>query len=149
MIITQLASVIGSLAPRGLLLSPSLHGVIGANHSTDVYAGITFYANGEEKSTPSSGSYNYFRSRGLWLDRGNPERVWIQWVYASGGTWSYVDSGSTRLQMDVDREWCIIKLRFDSEETIRGRFDFYNAGVDGSLIATTGDISFTASETDF
>jgi len=145
MIVQQLAGVVGMLQPKALILSPSSANVTGFDIVGPVYAGIQFLASGEEWSTGFLGSPSFDRARGLWIDRGDPSRVWVQWVRSGGtlGDWNSADAGDTILQMDVDRAWRIERPAL-GQSTIIGTFNFYNAGVGGDLLATTDELTFTA-----
>lgn len=143
MIIHQLVSVLSAIPPI-LILSPAPFGVTGVVLDAPCFAGVQYKPDGSELAAQDASS-SFVISRGNWLNKGDSNSVYIQWT-RTGGTladWNSTDSGDARVQMNINRQWRIIRSIL-GVDTITGKFDFWNDATGGSLIATTGIITFTA-----
>ncbi|MEE9158969.1 MAG: hypothetical protein V3U60_11345 [Gammaproteobacteria bacterium] len=134
---------LGSSHP-GIILSPSSANVVGSKTGATAYAGIQFNASGEEFKTDSDGNSAYDVSRGLYIDSGDPDNVWIQWTRTGGtlGDWNSDDAGDARVQLSSSRSWRILRAGLGTD-TIIGDFDFYDAVTGGGLLASVS-LTFTA-----
>ena len=139
---------IAAAKPFPLALSPTTSDVTGTvADPNDNYAGIKFFSNGTHfKTGVGATSESYGSSLGNWLDQGNANRVWIQWVRTGGtlGDWNVTDAGDSRLNFDgSDYAWCISRTSLGTNSII-GHFDFYDAESGGNLLASTGTITISA-----
>jgi len=128
----------------GPVVSPLQAGVTRSATLATVVAGIRYSNTGEEFENAAGGSASYSVSRGMWLDSGTADSVWVERVISSGSL-NNSDPGAGRLQLNAIRTYAV-----QDTTTVGGAvtcsltFNFYNAASGGSLIGSTGLITLSA-----
>ena len=114
----------------GIQVSANTNNVTNDDTIATVVAGVQFNASGVEWASNTAGTYNV--SRGLWLDVGLPENVWVERTTVASLD---VDPGTGRKQLSTTHTYSV------SDSTTGGgsvdavvTFDFYNAASGGDLL---------------
>jgi len=123
------------------LITPTADGDVNSR-ATACYAGITFYANGDEYEMASDGTLAG-TDMGPWLDAGSASDVWVVPYSSSGGWW---DSGQTvgvRYNLITNRTFYMFQSGTGSKSGVT-YFQFWDAAVGGNLLLTTANATWTA-----
>lgn len=108
-----------------------------------VYANLRYSTTGEEFENGGTGN-NYSTSRGMWLDSGNADQVWIERTVTAGSL-NNVDFGSGRQQVTANKSLGV----FDSNIGAGGHsatltIVFYDAEIGGNTLQTITGLTLTA-----
>lgn len=107
------------------------------------YANLRYSTTGEEFQNAGIGN-NYSTSRGMWLDSGNADQVWIERTITAGSL-NNVDFGSGRQQIVSNKSLGV----FDSNPAAGGQsatltIVFYDAETGGNTLQTITGLTLTA-----